>query len=97
MSLVGALDPAYYAGVQHHRSDQEEHRDTGQRAPGLEDRVRHELPDGASQGLTWSTELGAVVVVDRGAGQFPAVFYVSVPASLGTQNVATFLSSLRMS
>ena len=47
--------------------------------------------------LTWSTELGAVVVVDRGAGQFPAVFYVSVPASLGTQNVATFLSSLRIS
>ena len=54
-------------------------------------------PDGASQGLTWSTELGAVVVVDRGASQAPAVFYVSVPASLGTQNVATFLSSLRLS
>jgi hypothetical protein len=53
--------------------------------------------DGVSQGLTWSTELGAVVVVDRGTGQFPAVFYVSVPASLGTQNVATFLSSLRIS
>jgi len=53
--------------------------------------------DGASQGLTWTTELGAVVVVDRDAGQFPAVFYVSVPASLGTQNVATFLSSLRIS
>ncbi len=46
-------------------------------------------PDGASQGLTWSSELGAVVVVDRGASQAPAVFYVSVPASLGTQNVAT--------
>jgi hypothetical protein len=54
-------------------------------------------PDGASQGLTWTTELGAVVIVDRGAGQFPAVFYVSVPASLGTQNVAAFLSSLRVS
>ena len=53
--------------------------------------------DGASQGLTWTTELGAVVVVDRGAGQFPAVFYVSVPASLGTQKVATLLSSLRAS
>ena len=53
--------------------------------------------DGASQGLTWTTELGAVVVVDRGAGQFPGVFYVSVPASLGTQNVAAFLSSLRVS
>ena len=44
-----------------------------------------------------TTELGAVVVVDGGAGQFPGVFYVSVPASLGTQKVATFLSSLRAS
>jgi len=38
-----------------------------------------------------------VVIVDRGSGQFPAVFYVSVPASLGTQNVAAFLGSLRVS
>jgi len=39
----------------------------------------------------------AGVQVDRGARQFPGVFYVSVPASLGTQNVATFLNSLRVS
>ena len=54
-------------------------------------------PDGASQGLTWSSELGAVVLVDRGAGQFPVVFYVSVPASLGSLKVATFLISLKVS
>jgi len=53
-------------------------------------------PNGASQGLTWSSELGAVVLADRGAGQFPAVFYVSVPASLGTLKVATLLLSLQM-
>jgi cell wall-associated NlpC family hydrolase len=54
-------------------------------------------PDGASQGLTWSNELGAVVVVDRGATQAPAVFYVSVPGNLGTVHVATLVSSLSLS
>jgi hypothetical protein len=97
ISLVGALDPAYYAGVQHTRvtEDSSAMQVSGHQAWKIEFAMNYS--DGASQGLTWSTELGAVVVVDRGAGQFPAVFYVSVPASLGTQNVATFLSSLRVS
>ena len=97
ISLVSALDPAYYAGVQHTRATEESSaiQVSGHRAWKIE--FAMDYTDGASQGLTWTTELGAVVVVDRGAGQFPAVFYVSVPASLGTQNVATFLSSLRVS
>ena len=97
MSLVSALDPAYYAGVQHTRAIEASSATqvSGHRAWKVEFAMNY--TDGASQGLTWSTELGAVVVVDRGAGQFPAVFYVSVPASLGTQNVATFLNSLRVS
>jgi hypothetical protein len=52
--------------------------------------------DGASQGLTWSSELGAVVVVDRGTGQAPAVFYVSVPGNLDTTDVGTLIGSLRL-
>jgi len=97
INLVSALDPAYYAGVQHTRATEESSamQVSGHRAWKVE--FAMDYTDGASQGLTWSTELGAVVLVDRGAGQFPAVFYVSVPASLGTQNVATFLNSLRMS
>ena len=97
VSLISALDPAYYAGVQHTRATEESSamQVSGHRAWKIE--FAMDYTDGASQGLTWTTELGAVVVVDRGAGQFPAVFYVSVPASLGTQNVATFLSSLRVS
>jgi hypothetical protein len=96
VSLVSALDPAYYAGVQHTRATEASSATqvSGHRAWKIEFTMNY--TDGASQGLTWSTEPGAVVVVDRGAGQFPAVFYVSVPASLGTQNVATFLSSLRI-
>ena len=97
MSLVGALDPAYYGGVQHSRSTVKSTaiQVSGHQAWMVEFAMNY--PDGASQGLTWSSELGAVVVVDRGAGQFPAVFYVSVPASLGTLKVATFLLSLQVS
>jgi hypothetical protein len=97
MSLVSALDPAYYAGVQHARATEASSalRVSGHRAWKVEFLMSY--PDGASQGLTWTTELGAVVVVDRGSGQFPGVFYVSVPASVGLQNVGTFLSSLRAS
>ena len=97
ISLVGALDPAYYGGVQHSRTIEDS--SAMQVSGHLAWIVKFEMnyPDGASQGLTWSTELGAVVVVDRGASQAPAVFYVSVPANLGTQNAATLIDSLRLS
>lgn len=97
MGLVGALDPAFYGGVPHSRTIQDSSATqvSGHQAWMVE--FGMDYPGGASQGLTWSTELGAVVVVDRGPGQFPAVFYVSVPANLGTRNVATLLSSLSLS
>jgi hypothetical protein len=97
MSLVGAIDPAYYAGVQHSRAIEESAaiQVSGHRAWIVAFLMTYS--GGASQGLTWTSEPGAVVVVDRGAGQIPAVFYVSVPASLGTQNVATLIGSLRVS
>jgi hypothetical protein len=37
------------------------------------------------------------VVADRGTGQSPAIFYVSVPSNLGTSDVSTLISSLRLS
>ena len=97
MGLVGALDPAYYGGVQHSRAIEESSamQVSGHQAWIVSFLMTYQ--DGASQGLTWTSEPGAVVVVDRGAGQIPAVFYVSVPASLGTQNLTTLLGSLRLS
>ena len=97
MSLVSALDPAYYGGVQHSRTieDSSAMQVSGHLAWIVEFEMTY--PDGASQGLTWSSELGTVVVVDLGGSQPPAVFYVSVPANLGTQNVTTLLDSLRVS
>jgi hypothetical protein len=36
------------------------------------------------------------VVVDRGSGQQPAVFYTSVPNNLATSHVTTLVNSLRL-
>lgn len=45
--------------------------------------------------LAWTTEVAAVVVVDRAPGQAPAVFYASVPGNLGATSLTALLSSLR--
>lgn len=97
MSLLGALDPAYYAGVPHSRTITDNFTIWVSGHQGWMVEFQMDYADGAIQGLTWTTELGAVAVVDRGADQAPAVFYVSVPANLGTQNVTTLINSLRIS
>jgi hypothetical protein len=92
--LLNALDPAFYAGVQHSRTTDIDQatRVSGHQAWEIE--FTMDYPNGASQGLTWATELGAVVVVDRGPTEHPAVFYVSVPATLGVPNVDVLIDSL---
>jgi hypothetical protein len=96
MSLVGALDPAYYGGVQHSRTIEDSSAIQVSGQPAWIVRFLMTYQNGASQGLTWSSEPGAVVVVDLGGSHAPAVFYVSVPANLGTGNVATLIGSLRV-
>ena len=95
--LLDALDPAFYAGVEHTRVTEEDKatRVSGHQAWEIE--FTMDYRNGAGQGLTWDTELGAVVVVDRGLTQAPAVFYVSVPATLGMPNVGVLLGSLSVS
>jgi hypothetical protein len=96
MSLVAAVDPAYYAGVQHDLTvtDSAPMVISGYQAWAVRFEVTY--PDGASQGLTWATEPGALVVVDRGPDHIPAVFYVSVPDNVGTDGVGTLIRSLRV-
>ncbi len=96
-SLLAAIDPAYYAGVQHSRTTEIDKatRVSGHQAWEIEFTMTY--PDGASQGMTWNTELGAVVVADRGQDLAPAVFYVSVPATLGVPNVDVLIDSLGLS
>jgi hypothetical protein len=96
-ALVGAIDPAYYAGIQHSRTTEIDQatRVSGHQAWEIEFTMTY--PHGTSQGMTWSTERGAVVVADRGPAQPPAVFYVSVPATLGVPNVDVLIDSLGLS
>jgi hypothetical protein len=96
MGLAGAVDPAYYSGLQHYRTFE---GSSGMQVSGhqaWEVTFLITYPGAASQDLAWSSESGAIVVVDRGAGQAPAVFYASVPANLGTSDVSTLVSSLRL-
>ena len=96
-SLVGALDPAYYTGLVHSRTIEASSamQVSGHQAWTVQFLMTY--PDATSEGLNWTSELGAVVVVDRGAGEAPAVFYVSVPTNLGTANVTVLTNSLRLS
>jgi len=97
MNLLNAIGPAYYSGVPHSRTVE---KNSAMRVSGHQAwivKFRMDYRHGASHGLTWRTELGAVVVVDRGTTGAPAVFYVSVPGNLGTQKVTTLVKSLRLS
>ena len=95
-SLLNAIDPAFYAGVQHSRTTDLNQATKVSGHQGWEIEFTMSYPNGASQGLTWTTELGAVVVVDRGPTEAPAVFYVSVPATLGVPNVDVLIDSLHL-
>jgi hypothetical protein len=94
--LAGAVDPAYYSGLPHYGTVEDSYgiQVSGHAAWVVKFLMTY--PGAARKGLAWSTELGAVVVVDRGAGQTPAIFYVSVPSNLGTANVSTLISSLQL-
>jgi hypothetical protein len=96
MSLAGAMDPAYYSGLQHYQilEGSSTIRVSGHQA--WEVTFQMSYPDAGGQGLTFSNEAGAVVVVDRGVGQVPAVFYASVPSNLGTSDVKSLVHSLRL-
>jgi hypothetical protein len=96
MGITDAVEPAYYSGLAHDRTIQTSSamRVSGHLAWMVTFLMTY--PDAASEGLAWTSEAAAVVVVDRGAGQAPAVFYASVPSNLGTSDVSTLVSSLRL-
>jgi hypothetical protein len=97
MSLADELEVAYYSGLVH---DSTIEGSSAMQVSGHQAWVVTFLityPGAASEGLAWTSEAGAVVLVDRGPGQVPAVFYVSVPSNLGIRNVGVLISSLRLS
>ena len=96
-SLVSALDPVYYNPLAHSRTVQGSSamQVSGHQAWMVKFLISY--PDAIGENLSWTSELGAVVAVDRGAGQAPAVFYASVPANLGVNSVTALIDSLRLS
>jgi hypothetical protein len=96
-SLVATLDPEYYDPLAHSRAVEESSamQVSGHRAWVVKFLISYS--GAGAEGLNWSSELGALVLVDRGTGQSPAVFYVSVPANLGVSNVSELIGSLRLS
>ncbi|MCK2212529.1 DUF2510 domain-containing protein [Actinomadura sp. ATCC 31491] len=48
-----------------------------------------------ANGYKWKKENGAIVLMDRGNGERPAILYVSVPDNLGTDVLGKVLSSLK--
>ena len=96
MNLVTAFDPTYYNTLPHVRSTQQNNPLQVSGHPAWTVEFQMTYPTAASLGLAWQTQLGAVVVVDRGTGQPPAVLYVTVPDNLGTANVGVILASLQL-
>ncbi len=97
MSMVGAMDPAYYNPLMHSRAVEGSSamQVSGHQAWVVKFLISY--PDAAAEGLGWTSELGGVVLVDRGDGQAPAVFYVSAPANVGASAVDVLISSLAVS
>ncbi|MGI5274029.1 DUF2510 domain-containing protein [Nonomuraea sp. CA-218870] len=52
-------------------------------------------PISEDKGYKWKKENGAVVLMDRGEGERPALIFISVPDNLGTGVVDKVVSSLR--
>jgi hypothetical protein len=95
-NLVDAFDPAYYNGLAHTRSAEQNDPLQVSGHPAWIAKFLMTYPNAAGQGIAWQAEAGAVVVVDRGTGQPPAVLYVAVPDNLGLANVDVILQSLQL-
>ena len=96
-NLVNAFDPAYYNGLPHSRAITENNPMQVSGHAAWIVKFLMTFPTAASQGVPWQAELGAVVVADRGAGQPPAVLFVTVPDNLGLSSVDVVLQSLQLS
>lgn len=95
-NLVNTFDPAYYNGLAHVRTAQGNDPLQVSGHPAWIVKFLMTYPNAASQGIAWQAEAGAVVVVDRGTGQAPAVLYLTVPDNLGIANVDVILQSLQL-
>ena len=96
-NLVNTFNGDYYGTLQHNFQQESSQplQISGHAAWEIKFLVMYTNTQG--QGLTWNDEQGTVVVADLGSGVAPAVFYASIPGSLGEGNVDKLVSSLQAS
>ncbi len=95
-NVAQTLENAYYNALNHTTQPELSQPITVSGHPGWEIEYLVNYSNAAAQGATWTTEEGAVLVADTGAGNTPAVFFTSVPDTLGETNVASLVSSLQL-
>jgi hypothetical protein len=95
-NLVNTFNGAYYGALQHNFQPVVSQPVQVSGHAGWEIKFDMTYTNAQAQGATWNDEQGAVVVADLGQGLAPAVFYVSIPANLGENNVDSLISSLQL-
>lgn len=96
-NLVNTFQGSYYSALAHTATPEASQPVTVSGHPGWEITYAVTYTNAQAQGVTWSGEQAAVVMVDAGTGNAPAVFFTSIPASLGESNVAALVASLQLS
>ncbi|MCO5990471.1 hypothetical protein NE235_30620 [Actinoallomurus spadix] len=95
-TVFAALEPGSYPAHTRQELASESHPVGGH--DGWLLKVRLTFPQAASQHWNFRTETAALVLVDRGNGQAPAEFYVSIPDSHKRQgDLDLLLTSLKVS
>ncbi len=95
-NVASTLGNAYYTALAHTSSPVLSQPVTVSGHPGWEIEYQLTYTNAAAQGATWTSEEGAVVVVDTGTGNTPVVFFASVPNTLGATTVDSLVSSLQL-
>jgi hypothetical protein len=95
-NVASTLSNAYYTALAHTSSPVLSQPVSVSGHPGWEIEYQLTYTNAAAQGATWTTEEGAVEVVDTGTGNTPVVFFASVPNTLGATTVNSLVSSLQL-
>jgi hypothetical protein len=97
VNLANTFTNAYYNGLDHTVTTQVSQPIQVSGHAAWEVKFLVTYTNSATQGVTFADEQGVVVVADTGTGLAPAVFFASIPASLGESNVDSLVSSLQLS
>jgi Protein of unknown function (DUF2510) len=95
-NVASTLGNAYYTALDHTSAPVLSQPVSVSGHAGWEIEYQITYTNAAAQDATWTSEEGAVVVADTGAGNTPVVFFASVPNTLGATTVDSLVSSLQL-